>query len=152
MPGNGLLAARGRRARCNARRQGFTLIEMMAVLVLFAMLSAIVLPSFQRWFDGLDDRVQSTELASRLQRLHARTALLSQAFVLTPETAAHPLADGQPALALPAGWRLAEGSRLTFSAAGFCAPAALELRSRSTTLTLRVGEGSCDVSIERGRP
>lgn len=124
----------------------------MAVLVLFAMLSAIVLPSFQRWFDGLDDRVQSTELASRLQRLYSRTALLSQAFVLTPETAAHPLADGQPALALPDGWRLADGSTLTFSAAGFCAPAALELRSRSTTLTLRVGEGSCDVSIERGRP
>ena len=152
MPGNDMLPARGRRARCRTRRQGFTLIEMMAVLVLFAMLSAIVLPSFQRWFDGLDDRVQSTELASRLQRLHARTALLSQAFVLTPETAAHPLADGQPAFALPAGWRLADGSALPFSAAGLCAPAALELRSRTASLVLRVGEGSCGVSIERGRP
>ena len=151
MLGNDMLPASGQRARRRPRRQGFTLIEMMAVLVLFAMLSAIVLPSFQRWFDGLDDRVQSTELASRLQRLHARTALLSQAFLLTPETAARPLADGQPAFALPDGWRLADGSALTFSSAGFCAPAALELRSRSTSLMLRVSEGSCEVGVERGR-
>ena len=128
------------------------MIEMMAVLVLFAALSAIVLPSFQRWFDGLDNRVQSTEIAVRLQRLYSRTALLSQAFVLTPQSAASLLADGQVAFALPDGWHLADDSALAFSATGFCLPATLELRSRSATLVLRVAEGSCDVSVERGRP
>lgn len=132
------------------RPRGFTLIEMMAVLVLFAMLSAIVLPAFERWFGGLDARVQSTELAVRLQRLYSRTALMSRDFVLTPQSAAEPLADGEPAFALPEGWQLDEGTALAFSATGFCAPATLGLHSRGMRLQLRVAPGSCEVSIERG--
>jgi Tfp pilus assembly protein FimT len=125
---------------------------MMAVLVLFALLSAVVLPSFARWFDGLDARVQATELASRLQRLYSRTALLSQDFVLTPKTSVDHLADGEPALALPKGWRLAEDTRITFSATGLCAPASLALLAPDARVTLHVGEGSCDVRLERGAP
>jgi prepilin-type N-terminal cleavage/methylation domain-containing protein len=131
--------------------RGFTLIEMMAVLVLFALLSAIVLPSFQRWYDGLDARVQSNEMAVRLQRLYARTALLSQDFILTAQSARQPLGDGEAAFALPDGWRLADDSALALSATGFCAPASLSLRSRSATLVLHVSEGSCEVRVERGR-
>lgn len=134
----------------DVRQRGFTLIEMLAVLVLFGMLSAIVLPPFQRWFDGLDARVRATEIAVQLQRLQARTALLATDFVLTPQSAAEALTDGQPAFALPDGWRLAEDTALVFSATGFCAPAALRLQSGSARLLLHVAAGSCDVRIERG--
>ncbi|MFM9922031.1 prepilin-type N-terminal cleavage/methylation domain-containing protein [Variovorax sp. H27-G14] len=132
------------------RSGGFTLIEMMAVMVLIALLSAVVLPSFQRWFDGLDSRVQATELASRLQRLYSRTALLGQGFVLTKKSAGEPLADRNAAFLLPSGWSMADDTAIVFSGAGVCAPAVLKLRSSASQVTLRVAEATCEVSIERG--
>lgn len=129
---------------------GFTLIEMMAVMVLIALLSAVVLPSFQRWFDGLDSRVQATELASRLQRLYSRTALLGQDFVLTTKTAASLLADRNAAFLLPTGWAMADDTSIVFSGTGVCAPATLKLHSGSVRLKLNVAEATCEVSIDRG--
>ena len=87
--------------------RGFTLIEMMAVLVLFGLLTAVVLPNFERWFSNTERRVSASELAVRLQKLHARAALLGQNFELNAATASEKLADGQPALDLPPGWSFA---------------------------------------------
>lgn len=138
--------------RCSLRTRrcdGFTLIEMMAVMVLIGMLAALVMPSMQRWFAGLDTRVESADMASRLRRLYARTALLSQDFVLTPETAGMALSDGAAALALPAGWTLAAGQALTLRSSGICAPGSLTLRSPAATLVLRIASPDCDVRVER---
>ena len=84
--------------------KGFTLIEMMAVLVLFGLLTAVVLPNFERWFSNTERRVSASELAVRLQKLYARAALLGQNFELNAATASEKLADGQAALVLPADW------------------------------------------------
>ena len=42
---------------------------MMAVLVLLALLSAVVLPNFERWFNNTEERAKAAELATILQKI-----------------------------------------------------------------------------------
>ena len=42
---------------------------MMAVLVLLALLSAVVLPNFERWFNNTEERAKAAELATILQKV-----------------------------------------------------------------------------------
>ncbi len=120
---------------------------MMAVMVLLGLLSAIVLPNFERWFSSTERRVSSSELIMRLQKLYARSALLGQNFELTPATAGKALADGQPALDLPPGWAMAEGQRLDIRASGLCLPASIEFSAPGQTLVLEVKADTCEIGI-----
>jgi len=128
------------------RLTGFTLIEMMAVLVLTALLAGVVLPSFQHWFEGLETRSESTDVSSRLQRLFARTALLGIDLTLNASTVNTTLPDGHAALELPRGWQLAAGASLQFSASGFCKPAQLAMVSPRGRLVFSVDATTCAVS------
>ena len=127
--------------------RGFTLIEMMAVLVLFGLLTAVVLPNFERWFSNTERRVSASELAVRLQKLHARAALLGQNFELNSATASEKLADGQPALDLPPGWSFAEGQSLGIRASGLCKAASIKFVSAAQTLVLDVETDNCEIAI-----
>lgn len=127
--------------------KGFTLIEMMAVLVLFALLTAVVLPNFQRWFSNTERRVSASELAVRLQKLYARAALLGQNFELNATTASNKLADGQPALDLPAGWSFADGQSLSIRASGLCQAASIPFASATQTVVLEVNTDNCEIAI-----
>lgn len=127
--------------------KGFTLIEMMAVLVLFGLLTAVVLPNFERWFSNTERRVSASELAVRLQKLYARAALLGQNFELNAATASEKLADGQPALDLPAGWSFAEGQSLSIRASGLCQAASIQFASAAQTLVLDVKPDNCEIAI-----
>lgn len=127
--------------------KGFTLIEMMAVLVLFGLLTAVVLPNFERWFSNTERRVSASELAVRLQKLYARAALLGQNFELNAATASEKLADGQSALDLPAGWSFAEGQSLSIRASGLCQAASIQFASAAQTLVLDVKTDNCEIAI-----
>lgn len=126
---------------------GFTLIEMMAVLVLFGLLTAVVAPNFERWFTSTQQRVGVSELAVRMQQLHARAALLGQNYELNGTSAKLPLADGRPALELPQGWSFKDGQSLIVRASGLCRAATVEFASATQFVALDIGEGSCEVSI-----
>ena len=131
-------------------RSGFTLIEMMAVMVIIGLMSVVVLPSFQRWFDGLDSRIQSTELAARLQRLVARAALLGQTIDVTQANVGDKLADGRVALTLPEGWQIADKETLRINASGVCAGGRLKFDTPRGSIVLKVDAGGCEVLVVRG--
>lgn len=118
---------------------------MMAVLVLFGLLTAVVLPNFERWFSNTERRVSASELAVRLQKLYARAALLGQNFELNATTASEKLADGQPALAIPPGWAFAEGQSLKIRASGLCQAASIQFVSATQTLVLDVTPDNCEI-------
>lgn len=128
-------------------QKGFTLIEMMAVLVLFGLLTAVVVPNFERWFSNTERRVSASELAVRLQKLYARAALLGQNFELNAATASEKLADGQAALVLPAGWSFAEGQSLSIRASGLCQETSIRFASAAQILVLDVKADDCEIAI-----
>jgi len=119
----------------------------MAVLVLMGLLTAVVLPSFERWFTSTQERVGASELVIRLQKLYARAALLGLNFELNSSTASQKLADGQPAFELPPGWLIADGESLTISASGLCQANSVQFRSSTRIIAVDVKAENCDLSV-----
>lgn len=130
------------------RLQGFTLIEMLAVLTLAAMMAGIALPAMQKWFDSVSQRAQLTEVAMQFQRLAWRTALLSQTITLTKASWQEKLGDGEPALDLPEGWSIVSDQPVTFFHGGVCGGGSVDLAGpQERKVRLQISPVSCDVNI-----
>jgi general secretion pathway protein H len=110
------------------RAQGFTLLELVVVLAILAVATALVLPSIGRGSETLRLRTEAGRVAGLLRK--ARLEAISQRYptkvtldrarntvVLTGRDDAHPLQE----LAMPPGLRFtvaAGGDALTFSSRG----------------------------------
>ena len=129
--------------------RGFTLIEMMAVLVLLALLSAVVLPNFERLFNNTEERAKAAELATILQKLYARSALMGINVDIDNSTLNQTLPDGKPAIELPTGWRLAENQVLRVRAFGSCERGIIKFESsKKTTISLFINSENCEISVQ----
>lgn len=131
--------------RTHRPARGFTLIEMMAALTLIGMIAGLMLPNFQRWYDSTQQRVNAGAIGIQLQKLYVRAALLGQDFELTPQSAGRQLADGELALLLPAGWKIADQQRLNVRASGYCAPASIEFQGPDARLRFAIMAPQCSV-------
>lgn len=128
--------------------QGFTLIEMMAVLTLAALMAGVAIPAMQRWFDSVSERAQLTEVSIQFQRLASRAALLSQTVKLDKQSWKSKLNDGEPALNLPEGWAVSNDKSVIFYHSGVCAGGEVDLTApQKRQLRLLIAPVSCDVSI-----
>lgn len=132
--------------------RGFTLVEMLAALTLLGLIAGLLLPNFQRWHDNTQQRVNAGAVAMQLQKLHVRAALLGQDFELTAQTADTRLADGQAALELPPGWKVAPQQRLQVHASGYCEKARLDVTGPDTRLRFDIQAPQCDVSYQAISP
>lgn len=129
---------------------GFTLIEMLAVLTLVGLMSAVTLPAMQRWFDSVSQRAQVSEIAVQFQKLGARAALLAQTVEVGKSTWRDRLADGEPALALPEGWAVAGDGVVKYYQSGVCGGGSIELSGpQEKSVRLQIAPVSCDVSLQR---
>ena len=128
--------------------RGFTLVEMLAALTVLGMIAGLLLPNFQRWHDNTQQRVNAGAVGMQLQKLHVRAALLGQDFELTPQTAGTLLADGQAALQLPPGWKVAPQQRLFVHASGYCEKAKIDFVGPDVRLRFDVQAPQCDVSYQ----
>jgi prepilin-type N-terminal cleavage/methylation domain-containing protein len=126
--------------------RGFTLIEMMAALTLMGLMAGLMLPNFQRWHDNTQQRVNAGAIGMQLQKLHVRATLMGQEFELTPQTANQTMADGQPALQLPAGWRVADKQRLNIHASGYCTAAQIEFQGPQARMRFDIQAPLCNVT------
>lgn len=137
-----------RRHASNPRKKpwGFTLIEMMAAMTLIGLIAGLMLPNFQRWHDSTQQRVNAGAIGMQLQKLYVRAALMGQEFELTPQTAHQAMADGQPALQLPAGWRIADQHKLHIHASGYCSPARIEFQGPQSRLRFDILAPQCNVT------
>lgn len=132
------------------RSQGFTLIEMMAVLTLAALMAGVALPAMQRWFDSISEKAQLTEVSIQFQRLASRAALLSQTVRLDKTNWTNKLGDNEAALALPEGWSLLNDTPVVFFHSGVCGGGKVNLlAANGRKIDLNIAAVTCEVSIAK---
>lgn len=129
--------------------QGFTLIEMMVVMLLLGLLAGVVLPNFERWFESIKSKTTANELSNQLQKLLTRAALLETDFELNHSTSNQLLADGQVALQLPEGWHLQQEHSLKIWRSGICNSNIIEFKSEREVVVLEIEEQTCFVTVNR---
>ena len=147
-PGKDLSIAPGQADVCRAPGgpHGFTLLEMMVVLVLMGLISAVALPNFERWFSSTQQRVDAARIALQVQNLLSRATVLNQSLEITPSTARQLLVDGKPALDLPTGWSLQPQDKVAIHGSGYCTPARMTFVSKSKQqVAIDIRDQQCSV-------
>jgi prepilin-type N-terminal cleavage/methylation domain-containing protein len=124
-------------------QRGFTLIEMMVVMVLLALVSALTLPSMQRWHDAVQLRAQLALVVESLRGAMFSAASRRQDVVMDatsfqrPASAAttsaavvatNPTSNERAKVALPEGWAVERVVDATFMKNGLCRPGMALLR------------------------
>lgn len=134
---------------------GFTLIEMVVVMVLLGLASGLVLPSMQRWHDAVRARAQVAQVVEALRGAIFSAAASRRDAVMDASSfsSAAPAGDavagsGQRRLRLPMpdGWRLVRVVDATFMANGLCRPGmALFDTDAGRRMVVKVAGPTCSV-------
>lgn len=140
-------------ARACRRAAGFTLVEMLVVMVILGLLATLALPAMQRWYNGVQAR---SEGAAMVQAVRAG-AFAAAANRLGVRVDAASFGDGRAAtstspslpIALPAGWRVEKVEPAWLMASGLCRGGHVLLRtSDGQPMRLSVSDGDCAVSLK----
>lgn len=157
------------------RTAGFTLVEMLVVMVLLGLISSLVLPSMQRWHDIMQARSQSAAIVDALRAASFASGVSRRDIVMdadsftepspppvpVPAAAASPASSASAPRAsvsppprvsapLPPGWSVKRVVPAVFLANGLCKPGMVSLKTdRSTTVLIRVAGPVCGVELSQ---
>jgi prepilin-type N-terminal cleavage/methylation domain-containing protein len=107
--------------------RGFSLVELLVVLLVVGLISALVAPNLAAMLSGVQRFTLRDGVVSDLASLSFRAFALGQSFELSETKLGTPLRDGNPIVALPTGWRLRAETPILFSFNGTCSGGAVEL-------------------------
>lgn len=132
---------------------GFTLLEMVVVMVLLGLVSSMTLPAMQRWHAGLVAKSEASAIVEALQTaafesgVQKRSLVLDQSsFTSQPHDQLTDTKSGQVYIQLPAGWQVRRTVPAIFGADGLCKPGLAALRSATgTALIFQVHGPLCRV-------
>ena len=108
-------------------RRGFTLVELLVVMLVIGLVSALVAPNLAAMFAGVQRFTLRDGVVSDLASLSFRAFATGQSFELSEDKIATTLRDGNPILVLPAGWKLRAETPIRFSFNGTCSGGVVEL-------------------------
>lgn len=135
------LADRDRRV---ALRPGVTLMEMLVVLALFGLATAIIMPNTSRMLDQATAHAVFFEFqrdVSAMRREANRTGLPLE--LIDPAATLDPAA-GQRVIALREPWRYTIAPALKIDEGGVCSPSSVNLLSGETVIMkLRTEDATC---------
>lgn len=124
-------------------RGGFSLIEILVVLAIMALATAIVLPNGGRLMDQTIAQAVFFEFQRDVLQLR-REANRSGEAITVLSTGEEPAGTSERTLALREGWSYVLTPALTIDDAGACAPAkAVLTRSGAPIMRLRVEGADC---------
>ncbi len=115
--------------RLEGMSRGFTLVELLFVMLVVGLISALIAPNLGAMLAGVQRYTLRDGVVSDLAGLSFRAFALGQSFELSEGKLTAPLRDGNPVLALPAGWQLRAETPIRFAFNGTCSGGAVELVS-----------------------
>lgn len=128
------------------RRRGFSLLELLVVLVLVALTTGLVLPSFLTRMTAARESAVASELVARLEGLPVQAFQRAEAMVVDAEALRRMLPD------LPADWRLQVEPALHYAAVGLSSGGTVRLTAPGReTMGWRVAPVSGEVSALAAR-
>jgi len=127
-----------------AGRGGFSLLELLVVLALIGMLTAVVAPRLQRTYDAVAGSGERDEVGRQLERL----PLLAR-----HDGKAISIARGDEAalasrITLPEGWSVSPLEELRVEASGVCHPARLRVSGRGVVEVQQLTAPACGIEDE----
>lgn len=130
------------------RQPGFTLLELMVVMVLLGLVASMTLPRLSRWYAGVQARAEAGLVLEGLRAQAFRAGALRRDLRLTARSVE---LGGEEAglahLSLPPGWALRRVVETVFRADGLCGNGLLALSSPSDQALMIVIKGpSCEFS------
>jgi general secretion pathway protein G len=124
-------------------RNGYTLLELLVVLLIFSLLAGLVMPRLTTMYDSLKMAYERDEVFARLGGLGYLAFQQARAFDLTtypPQTAA----TDQPPLELPEGWQVRAQPPIHFFASGACSGGVIYLSYQETVFQTRLNPPFCE--------
>jgi len=105
---------------------GFTLIEILFVLVIVGMLAGIALPRLASLYSSVENASQRRAIQDQIEGLGYLAYASGKPILLTSSGASAKETIGYP-LQLPIGWTVDVPQPLRYSSQGFCAGGALTI-------------------------
>ena len=130
------------------RSVGFTLIEMLLVMMIVGLLTSLTAPRIAANLDSYEAASQQREIEDQLRQLPRRVRYSGKVLELPRDLVVPDLGDGGPALRLPDGWALNFSPPLRISPRGACASSSLELvrgEDKSWVVYYGISEIGCEL-------
>ena len=128
--------------RAGAVARGFSLLELLIVLALLGLVSALVAPRLQRTYEAIASSGDRAEVYRQLERL-PRLARLAGRAIVVPEGGAGALAAE---LALPEGWVVSPLEPLRIEANGLCRGGRVRILGAGTEEDVALTAPTCGVA------
>ena len=125
------------------RREGFTLLEMIVVLAILGLATALIAPSMLRGIDTWRRKAAMDVLLDQVRALPGNARAAGKPIVI--DTAA--LASTDSPLRIDGDWTLSNDKPWRVSANGVCESGELKVSNRYGEKTIRVAAPFCDPDI-----
>jgi len=106
--------------RMSGTRRGFTLLEMLFVLVVVGLLVGLTVPRFAAGIEQRELIAQRADIEDQLRELPRRVRLNAHPVQLPLDMKQPDIGDGFAPLRLPSGWQIAFAPPLEISMLGTC--------------------------------
>lgn len=119
------------------QRKGFTLIEILVVLILLGLTSALVLPKFPAIYERFKSRAEQDNFFQGLGALNLK-AYTQQKTIILNETSAREL------LEIPDGWELNIEIPIVYKPNGLCLGGKLSYTAKGITTPIKLVPPYCE--------
>ena len=127
---------------CPDRAGGFSLLELVVVLAILGMVSAIALPNLVNLYESVSRRADLETFAETFNSLNNRARIEGRRIVVRGDK------DDHPSIIRPADWRLEVLNPIVFHVSGGCRGGEISLVfSESDRANFALKAPYCDVEI-----
>ena len=122
---------------------GYTLLELIVVLVIFSLLAGLALPRLTTMYDSLKTAYERDEVIARLGGLGYLAFRQGRGFDLTTYPPETPTTD-QPALELQVDWQVRTQTHIHFFANGVCNGGLVYLYHQGKSFQVQLAPPFCE--------